>query len=234
MKLGNRGFTSIILISVLPVFLATLTFSLALFKRIQVSERAERACLELLLTSDRWIRRPLTELTRLNSQATRLQSKRKRAQKLLRIALASGEPTVVASAKAYLAYVVGRQFLLASKQKSLISQIHLLSTQHQSKVPQRFKEKTNSSLGVARTNHFKPNLIATPPFSMTPVYNLVQGFGRQKSIDWSINGWNGSPSMIHSLRKMTPKLLEIKGSCSSKMIRKGNRWKIEIVEAKSS
>lgn len=118
---SQKGFATILLISVLPAILAGGFFMFTAFSLFKSDLGTLNTCRALQLETQNKVAKNLTKLLSLNPKALKLRLSQARAEKALISAINTGNPVAIAAAETYLLYIQMQRQALDIRQKVLIT-----------------------------------------------------------------------------------------------------------------
>ncbi|MCB0420272.1 MAG: hypothetical protein KDD61_04710 [Bdellovibrionales bacterium] len=181
------------------------------------------------------MRKPLKRLFALNPKAQTLRTKRKKAEAAFKVALVSGEPALISTAKAYLIYVKGQQLSLRAKQQSEVMEIQSIANERERQLRKDFQMQYQTHLKSFNNGSFSPQLIFYPPLSLSPSYRLAPFTLEPTTLQarWSIKA-NHSHFLEHiPFLKNLNSPLSLKGQCATELKLRKDKWHIRIKEGRS-
>ena len=222
----EAGFALVSLLTLLPLLL-TLTIGLGgTLYILKKKSLAQSLCLRAGIQLQHELRRNLAALIDLNPKAKRLEVRRLRAQKAFRAAIISGNPSLIAVAKANKTAVLLEQMQLRAQQAHLLVDSQRARAVHKKQLHQdlqmiaaRDLKTLHASQGIA--------VFATSARAITPEYQPKPDFTRsqleQHEFRVDLSPPFRWPVEIPSLSQTTKCSVSIEGG--------HNQWHIKIIEA---
>jgi hypothetical protein len=222
---NNKGFLVLTLGLLMPI-LSIIIFSLTQLGVVyKYKTRAETLCRSYLIQSQIQTEKKIKQLLKLNPRAKILRSQRRQSQKILFKALQSKIPPAIALAKANDLRVLSLQLFHHSKQKLLISQIHLKSLKNRTKINRLLPKKLDYKLKI---QSFKSPLVSFnkyPLYSPSPEYHRASFFSKKQywQLHWQIQIKNLMPDWVSLNKKY-----KITDSCGATIQKKGLEWEASL------
>ncbi len=216
----------------LPLLLSSLIGLGALGLSLQSATQIQSICQRSLLKAQYENSLILSQLLKLNSEARKLRSEKKRAEKNLQRALSSGRPEMIAAASAHLAWVTKKQLIFRAGQKQL-----LLKSEQENRRSKRIlsaKLRTQKSLRLKLRQMPAKGLAvyASPPGDLSPSYEVQKPFRKLQNLEiqWKAEVLNLDKNWLKPLGLSEWK---VKGACAASLEKRRNRWNPVLNPAKS-
>lgn len=204
----------------LPVLLSLcLGFNLS-SQIIFYKQKAQHLCQQYNLAHQKQLKKKLTRLLKLNSEAKKIRTQLNYAKKSLKIAKASLFPPAIATAQSFLIFILAKQLKLFYKQKKILYSAIKLSShakkQLKIQLHKFFKQKnivdySYKQIGLAV--YSKPLLSLSPNYYLLPAFSYAQG----SYTFFYLNIKNLIPPLLQTLLP-NAELFKIK--CSASLIKK--------------
>ena len=233
--MNQRGSITISLLVLTPLFLAVLACSAGTYLTIRTDAKSRHICRVQLLSSQMRVAQLLEDLLALNSSAHRLRREREIADRNVRLA----PPAVKFIAVAHQLTVIGRQLVLAAKQKELILRGKLESFKGPSSASRKISEglahdqalfsdrsvqlSAKTSVDVAFFD-----VVPEPRGSLTPDYLPSANFERRQTmrLRWQMSVGPLLPSWLtdsFTTQKFLAQL-KLKAECSATLRKENSKW----------
>ncbi len=227
---SEAGFALISAITLAPV-LALLFIAIGgTLSALKAKSLAQSICIQEASRLQKNLQRPLTQLLRLNRKATSLRQQRLAADRGVQAAVATGNPKVIAAAKAIQTAVIVMQMALRTQQQAL-----LLEANSRRRLGHNNFRVRARRLGATEISSptFYPEALAvqpSPPGSLSPNYEKVFDFSRrqQQLYRFRLDLLKDMPFRLtqRSVQQMTECSVTLKGE--------NPRWDIQILKANAS
>ncbi len=231
---NQKGFATILLMSLLPVLLTLICFSWFFLSIRQVKSESAHICRATLLNGQKKAAAPLRILLALNKKAVSLEIQLQKANLRLKLAIASQNAVAFAAATAAILRIKAQQKSLSYQQKSLISWANkeLLQTSLEAKIKvqqklskQSYLLKNLLSLLNIQVKSFSTKLAveAINPMSLAPSYRPKSDFERQQSlrVHWKYKLQTNQNKWASAFLKIDK---NFKDSCVASLKARGNGW----------
>lgn len=239
---NQHGAIGIALAALLPLLLATVATSTAIFFTLRTHSGLLHECRTTLLKTENDRLARLHALIRLNPSAQRLRAARTKADAALKAAQTTGVPHLIATAKATQSAVIARQITFRARQLRLLTrsrtETQLALTRLQARLPNRLRNEAHlmdrsdangSPLLSKPSLEWRPLAVqATPSDSLTPDYKPHPNFENAQTMRVS---WTFFPTRLLPawLGLTTFTSLPLHASCATTAEPKGkSTWRARL------
>lgn len=228
---SQKGFFTVIgaLLIVVLLILSAALLSLAHLTRKKMALSSH--CVHSVLKLQHQLKKPLSQLLRMNPQATRLRAQKLAAEVRMSSALLTGVAPVIAAAKAHLIFVTQKQIAFKARQQLILLEARTRREQ--------FKILNLRKNIFRRTRHLgESNDLAVTPSplgSLSPNYEVSPNFRENQGQTYELRNKIYLP-LMGFMRLLTDRHeIEIHTLCSASLKQKGNlTWTPILKEAKAS
>jgi len=240
MKNNQQGFATLMLLSLLPLILAGGLALLSIFGFLKSDLATMNLCRSRQIEVQNKVGRNLAKLLALNPRALKLRLTEVRAQRMLTLALESGNIPAVAAAEAYLLSVQMRRQALDLRQRALIDTANLWLSSASYALPRELRQEwwqhnkglsswLKNSLSVSSAE--VPTLAVQPDIpEVAPAYLLKTSFAEAQA-------WKQNWSLHLQTTSWAAKFFRFNGdferSCSTSLYSKGDEWIARMKKDKS-
>ncbi len=220
---SSAGFTAITLIAFLPLVLTLVTAAAGATYIFKQKLSAQSMCVQQATTLQNDLKPILTQLLRLNPQATRLRARRAKADAAVKKALMTKNPKLIAAAKAIQLAVILQQTALRAKQERLLHQAQEERARHHNRLSNAVRKKFKS---YVKSKQYYPRALAVEPRpagSLTPDYRPVNNFAFHQQHEFRFD-ITIAPSFVSAKSKQ--KIL-----CSLSLSGKESSWRPHLIAA---
>lgn len=236
---SQKGFATILLISILPAVLAGGFFLFTGFSFFKSDLGTLNTCRVLQLETQNKVAKNLTKLLRLNPTALRLRLSQIRAQKALAAAISAGNPVGIAAAETYLLHIQMQRQALDIRQKALIVGADTLLKTGSRRIQDALLREWNhhtQGLKIWFEGHLKlasrhvPSLAVQADFpEIAPLYQIRVPFSE-------FQHWSETWTLDLKTSSLVSKFFNFHGrfhrSCDSSIYLEGTGWTAKLKKAR--
>lgn len=222
---SSRGFITVILFIVFPLFFTIFALSYALLSSVKQHTKSYFFCYKAGAKIQSQLKKNLKKLISLNKKVKNLRSKRKIAEKAFKMAQSTGEPISISTAYANLKLIKIQQKALYYKQKSLF-----IKSRADLRIGfQKFKSDTDDFLTNIKKQKEKPLAVKNnSPGEEYPDYALLKPFSKRQTLklSWKMDHLKFFPVFLKEY-------LNMEGwsnhSCAVSLMGPGRDFKIRLM-----
>ena len=230
---NQEGFFMMILLAISPLLITSIAFLSVLSVSLSQYHKGHQLCRQQLLETQGQLTLIMKKLRDLNPKSQILRAKKRRAKRLLKVAIKTKVIPAIAAAKAHLVRVTFKQIKHRGRQEKWL----MMARRVQIKSPIQFRRLVKSnfkdSLSKLKSPKYKFSLKPSPRLSLTPNYLPRINFENQQlaSAQWSIRFKDILPDWLSYLVS-TSRNLHFR--CSATISRKEGGWRAVLKKDKLS
>ncbi len=223
---SDRGFVTIAFLSIFPLLVIAGFATLLYYSILKSDLTILNICRAQQLQIHNQVGLDLKKLLKMNPTAIKLRASEKLAEQQLQLAIASGNPYLIAAAETRLAYIKGLRLKLAFRQNTTIQSANTKLRMATPQIANLIKQgwyKQMSALSPWITNHIDierpqiPTLAVRPDISdIAPAYEPLPHFE-------DLQSWVHSWQLQLEIKKLQFHG-RLKRSCSTSLYQKESEW----------
>lgn len=240
MKTSQKGFATVVLLSLLPLVLAGGIALFSVFGFLKSDLATLNVCRVLQMEVQNKVGRNLTKLLAMNPRALKLRIAEARAQQALLAALESGNPPAIAAAEAYLLLVQMRRQALHLRQRALIGTANVWLTTGAANLQRELRQewwRHNNGLSSWLQNSLQLTSSAVPELAVQPDLPEIAPLYQPKASFADTQAWKQSWKFRLSTTAWAAKYFKFNGgferSCTTSLYPEGETWIAKMKKDKS-
>lgn len=238
MSSNNKGFSQILLITVLPLIIGAFGITYSIAGIIQLNTRIQSLCRKDQIQAQNEIRKLLTKLFQKNPRASYLRAELLKAQAALIVARTTANPPLIATLEGRIQYLNYQRLTLDLYQKSLITAANLLIAQKTTQIYLNTTRELRSiqllqplfhtaAFAQPSLGHKLPVVPKYP--DIAPTYVSLPNFSERQAL---VQKWQYSLKTRDWLAPFVTTEASFQKTCSTSLEEDGDSWTITTKEDK--